>query len=107
MFTGEMVFPWMFEEFAALQPYKAAADLLADKQDWPQLYRPDVLARNQVGSCSPLLAGYGRQMRRCKGTWGGGDAIQHTVDGTHQPASCTFWSLWPPIIQIDNVGQST
>jgi hypothetical protein len=49
MFTGEMVFPWMFEDFAQLQPYKAAADLLAAKQDWPQLYRPDVLATNQVG----------------------------------------------------------
>jgi hypothetical protein len=49
MFTGEMVFPWMFDDFAALQPYKAAADLLAAKQDWPQLYRPDVLAKNQVG----------------------------------------------------------
>jgi hypothetical protein len=53
MFTGEMVFPWMFEDFAALQPYKAAADLLAAKQDWPQLYRPDVLAKNQVGATTP------------------------------------------------------
>eukprot|EP00882_Tetradesmus_deserticola_P020946 GHRQ01022637.1.p1 GENE.GHRQ01022637.1~~GHRQ01022637.1.p1 ORF type:complete len:149 (+),score=67.59 GHRQ01022637.1:582-1028(+) len=52
MFTGEMVFPWMFEDFAALRPYKAAADVLAAKQDWPQLYRPEVLASNQV----PLAA---------------------------------------------------
>lgn len=52
MFTGEMVFPWMFEDFAALRPYKAAADLLAAKQDWPQLYQPQVLAGNTV----PLAA---------------------------------------------------
>lgn len=52
MFTGEMVFPWMFEDFAALRRYKAAADLIALKQDWPNLYRPDVLAANQV----PLAA---------------------------------------------------
>eukprot|EP00882_Tetradesmus_deserticola_P015011 GHRQ01015980.1.p3 GENE.GHRQ01015980.1~~GHRQ01015980.1.p3 ORF type:complete len:128 (-),score=30.20 GHRQ01015980.1:1550-1933(-) len=55
MFTGEMVFPWMFEDFAALRPYKAAADLLAAKQDWSQLYRPEVLASSQVrGSASTL-----------------------------------------------------
>lgn len=33
-FTGEMVFPWMFEDVAALRPYKQAADLIADKADW-------------------------------------------------------------------------
>lgn len=57
MFTGEMVFPWMFEDFAALRPYKAAADLLAAKQDWPQLYQPQVLAGNTVRGCSLVVAG--------------------------------------------------
>jgi hypothetical protein len=33
-----MVFPWMFEDFAALRPLKAAAELLAAKANWPQLY---------------------------------------------------------------------
>ncbi len=37
-FTGEMVYPWMFEDFAALRPYAAAADLLAGKEDWCGLY---------------------------------------------------------------------
>lgn len=48
MFTGEMIFPWMFEDFACLSPYKEAADILAAKQDWPALYKPDVLAENTV-----------------------------------------------------------
>lgn len=48
MFTGEMVFPWMFEDFASLRPYKETADLLAAKSDWPALYKPDVLAGNTV-----------------------------------------------------------
>ncbi|CAL8463199.1 g2733 [Coccomyxa elongata] len=38
MFTGEMVFPWMFEDFAALAPLQAAAEAVAEKADWPQLY---------------------------------------------------------------------
>lgn len=41
-FTGEMVYPWMFEDFASLKPYKAAADLLAAKADWGKLYDTEV-----------------------------------------------------------------
>jgi pimeloyl-ACP methyl ester carboxylesterase len=48
MFTGEMVYPWMFEEFVALAPLKDAAELLAHKDDWPQLYDVSALANNQV-----------------------------------------------------------
>ncbi len=47
-FTGEMIFPWMFECNASLEPLKEAADLLAEKSDWPPLYDVDVLARNEV-----------------------------------------------------------
>ena len=36
--AGEMVFPWMFEDFAALAPLQGAAEALAEKADWPQLY---------------------------------------------------------------------
>lgn len=52
LFTGEMVFPWLFDDFGPLRPYKAAAQLLAAKADWPDLYKPGVLARN----CVPLAA---------------------------------------------------
>ncbi|KAH8488739.1 hypothetical protein H0E87_024392 [Populus deltoides] len=47
-FTGEMVFPWMFEEVHALRKFKDAAHLLAEKKDWPPLYDIAVLNNNKV-----------------------------------------------------------
>jgi len=47
-FTGEVIFPWMFECNASLAPLKEAAERLAAKADWPALYDPQVLARNEV-----------------------------------------------------------
>ncbi|KAH0467620.1 hypothetical protein IEQ34_002653 [Dendrobium chrysotoxum] len=47
-FTGEMIFPWMFDEFHALKPFKEAAHLLAEKDDWPPLYDVKVLNNNKV-----------------------------------------------------------
>ena len=52
LFTAEMMFPWMFAEIGSLRPFQGAADLLAAKDDWPALYDPDRLARNEV----PLFA---------------------------------------------------
>jgi proline iminopeptidase len=46
LFTGEMVYPWMFEDIAVLRPYKAAADLLAAKSDWGRLYDVDALRQH-------------------------------------------------------------
>jgi pimeloyl-ACP methyl ester carboxylesterase len=48
MFTGEMMYPWMFAEIAALRPFAGAAGLLAAADDWPALYDPDRLAANEV-----------------------------------------------------------
>jgi pimeloyl-ACP methyl ester carboxylesterase len=48
LFTGEMMYPWMFREIAALTPFAAAADLLAEADDWPALYDPIRLADNSV-----------------------------------------------------------
>ena len=48
LFTGEMIYPWMFEEMGALQPLHEAAELLAKDVDWPPLYDLAVLAQNQV-----------------------------------------------------------
>ncbi|QUH03076.1 alpha/beta fold hydrolase [Saccharopolyspora erythraea] len=47
-FTGEMIYPWFFEQDPALVPLKDAADLLAGKDDWPALYDLDRLAANDV-----------------------------------------------------------
>lgn len=42
--TGEHVFPWQVREDPALAPLADAADLLAEKEDFPALYDPQVLA---------------------------------------------------------------
>lgn len=48
LFTGEMVYPWMFDDYARLAPLKEAAGILAGHDAWPALYDPERLARNTV-----------------------------------------------------------
>ncbi|KAJ8573207.1 hypothetical protein K7X08_009718 [Anisodus acutangulus] len=48
LFTGEMIFPWLFDEVHALRPFKDAAQLLAEKKDWPSLYDIAALNDNKV-----------------------------------------------------------
>ncbi|HXS66115.1 MAG TPA: alpha/beta fold hydrolase [Streptosporangiaceae bacterium] len=48
LFTGEMIYPWMFETDPVLKPLAEVADILADHADWPPLYDPEQLARNEV-----------------------------------------------------------
>ncbi|MCO1578885.1 alpha/beta hydrolase [Crossiella sp. SN42] len=48
LFTGEMIYPWQFDEDPALTPLKEAAEILAARADWGPLYDPEVLARNEV-----------------------------------------------------------
>jgi pimeloyl-ACP methyl ester carboxylesterase len=51
-FTGEMIYPWMFEELPRLRPLREVAELLANEERWPALYDPKQLARNTVpGAC--------------------------------------------------------
>ena len=47
-FTGEMVYPWQFDEYGELQPLKEAAELLAEFEDWPALYDADRLRTNDI-----------------------------------------------------------
>jgi pimeloyl-ACP methyl ester carboxylesterase len=47
-FTGEMIYPWMFEDLSDLRPLRDAAELLARRDDWPTLYDLDRLAANDV-----------------------------------------------------------
>lgn len=47
-FTGEMVYPWMFDQMACLTSLKQAAQLLANKSDWSALYDVKQLAKNTV-----------------------------------------------------------
>jgi pimeloyl-ACP methyl ester carboxylesterase len=47
-FTGEMIYPWMIDADPVLRPLRAAADILAERGDWPPLYDPSRLAANDV-----------------------------------------------------------
>jgi hypothetical protein len=53
LFTGEHVFPWMFEDYGALAPLREVANLLAQR-DWPRLYDIDVLSRNEVPTAAAV-----------------------------------------------------
>jgi pimeloyl-ACP methyl ester carboxylesterase len=48
LFTGEMIYPWMFGRDPVLHSFQPATDLLAGHEDWPALYDPSQLAANQV-----------------------------------------------------------
>ncbi len=49
---GQMIFPWMFDEIAALRPLKEVANILAEKADWPPLYNKQLLNANKVCICN-------------------------------------------------------
>ncbi|WP_441249979.1 alpha/beta fold hydrolase [Kitasatospora sp. McL0602] len=48
LFTGEMIYPALFETDPALQPLRETAQLLAERGDWPDLYDLERLAANTV-----------------------------------------------------------
>jgi pimeloyl-ACP methyl ester carboxylesterase len=55
LFTGEHVYPWMFEDYGALAPLRDAAQLLAE-HEWPRLYDPDRLGENDVPAAAAIYA---------------------------------------------------
>ena len=55
LFTGEHVFPWMFDEYGALVPLREAAGILAD-WPWPRLYDAGRLRANQVPAAAAIFA---------------------------------------------------
>ena len=55
LFTGEHVFPWMFEDYGALAPLREAAEILA-AHEWPRLYDPERLAANEVPVAAAIYA---------------------------------------------------
>jgi pimeloyl-ACP methyl ester carboxylesterase len=52
--TGEMIYPWMFDLDPVLRPLKAAAEILAERADWPALYDPARLAANEVPAAAAV-----------------------------------------------------
>ena len=55
LFTGEMVYSWMFEDYGALAPLREAADLLAE-HEWPPLYDGERLEANEVPAAAAVYA---------------------------------------------------
>jgi pimeloyl-ACP methyl ester carboxylesterase len=55
-FTGEMIYPWMFDDYPALRPLRAVAEVLANEERWPALYDPAKLARNTVPCVAAVYA---------------------------------------------------
>jgi pimeloyl-ACP methyl ester carboxylesterase len=54
LFTGEMIYPWMFTADPALAPLAEAAELLAERDGWPPLYDPARLAANEVPAAAAV-----------------------------------------------------
>ncbi len=48
LFTGEMMYPWMFEEIRVLRPFGPAVNALAARSQWSELYDVERLAENDV-----------------------------------------------------------
>jgi len=55
LFTGEHVYPAMFDEYAGLRPLREAAGLLAG-HEWPRLYDSERLAANEVPVAAAIYA---------------------------------------------------
>jgi hypothetical protein len=48
LFTGEMVFSWMFADYVELRPLAQVAGILAKEKEWPALYDVEQLGKNDV-----------------------------------------------------------
>lgn len=57
LLTGEMIYPWYFEQDEALAPLRGVAELLARKSDWKRLYDPVRLAANTVPAAAAVYTG--------------------------------------------------
>jgi pimeloyl-ACP methyl ester carboxylesterase len=55
LFTGEHVYPWMFEEYRALRPLAEAAGMLAERE-WPRFYDSERLSENEVPAAAAIYA---------------------------------------------------
>jgi proline iminopeptidase len=54
LLTGEMIYPWYFDEDPALVPLKETAGLIAAVDDWGPLYDPLQLAANTVPAAAAV-----------------------------------------------------
>jgi pimeloyl-ACP methyl ester carboxylesterase len=56
LFTGEMMFRWMFEDYAHLRQLREEAEFLAAYDRWPRMHDGDRLGRNEVPAAAVIYA---------------------------------------------------
>jgi pimeloyl-ACP methyl ester carboxylesterase len=54
LFTGEMIYPWMFETDPVLRPLRDAGEELARREPWSRLYDPARLAASGVPAAAAV-----------------------------------------------------
>jgi len=54
LFTGEMIYPWMFRTDPVLRPLAEAAEILARHDSWPRLYDQARLSVNDVPAAAAV-----------------------------------------------------
>ena len=52
-----MIYPWIIDLDPTLRPLREAADILAERDDWPPLYDPARLAANEVPAAAAVYYG--------------------------------------------------
>jgi hypothetical protein len=62
-FTGEMIFPWLFDDIAALRPFKEVAEVVARGESWSKLYDSAKLRCNSVPVASASYCEVGPPVR--------------------------------------------
>ena len=91
LFTGEHVYPWMFEDYGALAPLREAAELLA-AHEWPRLYDAERLARER----GPGGGGGLRRRPLCRaGLLGGDRRARSAARAPGSPASTSTTACAP------------
>ena len=79
LLTGEMIFPWYFEQFSQLKPLQKCAELLAQKCDWPALYNSEKLSNNRVPVAAAI---YSEDMFV---------EMEYSLQSANQIANLTYW----------------
>ena len=86
LFTGEHIYPWMFEDFGALRPLRDAAHLLAEHV-WPELYDVRRLGKTtRAGGRGRLCE---RPLRRARVFRGGGRGDSRAPHVGHERVRAT------------------
>ena len=85
-FTGEMIYPWMFDDDPLMAPLRGVADELAARPQWSRLYDVDRLRANEV----PVAAAVydtdmyvDRDLSLRTAALIGGIRVWHTADHQH------------------------